>query len=536
MSIFRSTNPITEASDVNLVVSSLGGDRDAFCEIVSRYQNLLCSLAYSSVGDIKYSEDIAQEAFIEAWKKLDTLKDPQKLKSWLCGILRFKVSRYRRKEGKQPIKGASELEEHDIHETDNEQMEDAVIREQEHTLLWKTLDQIDDIYREPLVLFYREQQSVERVASELDLSLDTAKQRLSRGRKLLKRAMVSFVEESLTSSKPGVGFTAGVLAALNSIAPPVKAATLGAGAAKTGSLLKLASFLTFIAAFSGVISSFLGLRASLDQSRTQRERQHAIKVVVNFFLSVIVYILGMLALKYFALNSDGNLQIYAIASIFLLLSFVASYLFLVCQMFKETQKIRAQERIFNPQAFNRQVDQKGSKHREYKSRICFLGAPLFHFQFGMSEVDDKPAFGWIAGGSKAFGLFFAWGGVAIAPISVGIISVGVVSIGAVGLGLIGIGTVGIGIIGFGASAIAYKAYGSLSALGWESAFSNGFSIAKDAAIAPVAYADQVNNEQAADITNLLLLGNSSEWVLGFIAILVIVPSVWYAYKVRLRMR
>ena len=38
--------------DATLVMYSLGGDRDAFCEIVSRYQNLLCSLAYSAVGDI----------------------------------------------------------------------------------------------------------------------------------------------------------------------------------------------------------------------------------------------------------------------------------------------------------------------------------------------------------------------------------------------------------------------------------------------------------------------------------------------------
>ena len=153
MSIFRKRNTKIKTNDANLVMLSLGGDRDAFCEIVSRYQNLLCSLAYSSVGDIKYSEDIAQESFVEAWKKLDTLKDPEKLKAWLCGILRFKVSRFRRKEGNQPTKGASELEAHDVHDLNNEQMEDVAIREQEQALLWQTLNQMDDTYREPLILF-----------------------------------------------------------------------------------------------------------------------------------------------------------------------------------------------------------------------------------------------------------------------------------------------------------------------------------------------------------------------------------------------
>lgn len=534
MSIFRKRNPITDASDVNLVMFSLGGDREAFSEIVARYQNLLCSLAYSSVGDIKYSEDISQEVFVEAWKKLDTLNDPEKLKSWLCGILRFKLSHFRRKEGKQPIKGANNIEEHDIADSSKEQMEDAAIREQEQALLWQTLDKMDHTYREPLVLFYREQQSVERVAAELDLTLDTTKQRLSRGRKLLKRAMISFVEESLTNSKPGIAFTAGVLAAISGIAPPAKAAALGIGAAKAGTMFKLATFLTFLAAFSGLISSFFGLRASLDQSRTRRERQHAIKIAAIFFLVAIVYVLGMFALKYIALHYDTNLHVYATASQVLVLTFVASYLLLVKYMFKQTQALRAQERLFNPQAFQLQADQKGSKQHEYKSQLRLFGTPLFHFKFGMLEIDEDPAVGWIAGGSKAYGLLLAWGGVAIAPISVGIVSVGLVSIGAVGFGLIGIGTVGIGIIGFGASAIAYKAYGSLSALGWESAFSNGFSIAKDAAIAPLAYAAEINNEQAADITSLSLLAQNYQWVLAFIAILVIIPSIWYSHKVRQR--
>jgi RNA polymerase sigma factor (sigma-70 family) len=538
MSLFRKRNSISETNDANLVMLSLGGDREAFCEIVSRYQNLLCSLAYSSVGDIKYSEDISQEAFVEAWKKLDTLKDPEKLKAWLCGILRFKVSRFRRKEGTQPIKGASDFEDHDVPHSESEKMEDAAIHEQEQALLWQTLDKMDGTYREPLILFYREQQSVERVAAELDLSVDTTKQRLSRGRKLLKRAMITFVEETLTKSKPGIGFTASVLSAISSIAPPAKAATFGAGAAQAGTFLKLTTFLTLLASFSGVISSFFGLRASLDQSRTQQERQNAIKVVAMFMLFAIIYVLGMITFKHFALNnlSDGNLQLYATASQLLVFTFVASYLYLVHRMFTETQKIRAQERIFNPQAFLRQVDQVGSKDHEYKSKLSLFGTPLFHFKFGMSEIGDKPAVGWISGGSKAYGLLFAWGGVAIAPISVGIISVGIISVGAVGFGLFAIGTVAIGIIAFGASAIGYKAYGSLSALGWESAWSNGFSIAKDAALAPIAFAEQMNNEQAAEISNLTLLGQSHQWILASIAFVVIIPSILYAYKVRQRMK
>ena len=162
--------------------------------------------------------------------------------------------------------------------------------------------------------------------------------------------------------------------------------------------------------------------------------------------------------------------------------------------------------------------------------------PLVHFQFGMLEVTDKPALGWIAGGTYARGLLFAWGGVAIAPVSVGIISYGVFTIGAIGIGIFSVGAVAVGIISFGTAAIGYKAYSALSSLGWESAFSNGFSIAKDAAIGPIAFAQEVNNEVAAQLSNLTTLGNVYQWVLATIAILVIIPSVWHSTVVRKRMK
>lgn len=540
MSIFKKRTQIANVNDADLVMASLGGDRNAFCEIVTRYQSLLCALAYSSVGDFKHSEDIAQETFIEAWKKLDTLRDPEKLKSWLCGILRFKTSHFRRKEAKQPVTDAHELDELDDRQCAGQpehiKIEDEAISTQEQVLLWQALEKMPETYREPLVLFYREHRSVEYVASQLDLSEDTVKQRLSRGRKLLQKAMVIFVENTLAKSKQGTEFTLSVLLAINGISPPVKAAAWGTGAVKTGSLFKWASVLATLAAFSGVVSSYFGLRAGLDQSRTLRERQRVIMYLLLFFLFAIVYVSSMFALKHFALSDYGNAHLYAGASQLLVLGFVASNIVLVIHMLKGLRKLRAQERIFHPEAFQSQADQIGAKQREYKSRVCIAGIPLFHFRFGMPENNDKPLVAWVAGGDYAYGLLFAWGGVAIAPISVGIVSVGVISIGAVGVGLVGLGTIGIGVIGFGASTIAYKAYASLSALGWESAISGGFSIANEAALGPIAFAKYINTEQAAEISNLALLNENYLWVLSAIAIFVIVPAVLHSNKVRQRMK
>ncbi len=74
----------------------------------------------------------------------------------------------------------------------------AVSREEEAILGARLEANSRETYREPLILFYREQQSVERVAAELELSEDAVKQRLSRGRKLLHEEVISFVEGTLS--------------------------------------------------------------------------------------------------------------------------------------------------------------------------------------------------------------------------------------------------------------------------------------------------------------------------------------------------
>ena len=83
-------NAVTVAvmSDDQLWQQSRAGDREAFGRIVERYQSLICSLAYSACGNLARSEDLAQETFVAAWQKVGELREPAKLRAWLCGIVR----------------------------------------------------------------------------------------------------------------------------------------------------------------------------------------------------------------------------------------------------------------------------------------------------------------------------------------------------------------------------------------------------------------------------------------------------------------
>ncbi|MEM9531922.1 MAG: sigma-70 family RNA polymerase sigma factor [Pseudomonadota bacterium] len=536
MELFKRRKRKTAESDAALVAASLAGDREAFGQLVSRYQSLLCSLAYSSTGDLSHSEDIAQEVFVEAWKKLDTLLEPAKVKAWLVGILRFKISHFHRREARQPVKHAEQLDDDRGFELQEAKTEDAVIQSQEQSLLWQAMEKVPETYRETLILFYREDRSTKQVAQHLDLSEDAVKQRLSRGRKLLQTEMLRFVEGALKHSKPGASFTAAVLAVISSIPAPAKAASAGAAAMKAGSWFKWTTVLTLLATCSGLISTFFGLRASLDQSRTRQERRRVFRIVGVLFFYPILFVAAVFGLRQLALIPGMPSPQIAIGSQLLVLAFVVSYTFVTVHILNGLRTFRSQQRELFPEAFQDEVDQPGAKAREYKSRLRLAGVPLLHFRFGMPEQDDTPVIGWLAGGDKAFGLLFAWGGLAVAPISVGIVSCGLFTVGAVGVGVLGVGTVGIGLIGFGAATVAYRAYASLSALGWESAFSNGFSIAKEAAIGPIAFAEQVNNERAYEIARLASADAAFLWLMGAIAALVIIPSAWHSRAVRRRMK
>src|SRR4029077_289934 len=116
-----------------------------------------------------------------------------------------------------------------------------------------------EIYREPLVLFYREHQSIEVVAEKLELNEDAVKQRLSRGRKLLHEQVLAFVEGALERTNPGKVFTLGVLAALPSLTISAKAATIGAVAAKGSVAAKTAGAMGLFGAMLSPLLGFFGM-------------------------------------------------------------------------------------------------------------------------------------------------------------------------------------------------------------------------------------------------------------------------------------
>jgi RNA polymerase sigma factor (sigma-70 family) len=288
-------------TDAELVAHARSGDRGAFGQLVERYQGMVSAFTYARAGDLGLSEDLAQETFLAAWKGLRGLADPLHLAAWLRGIARNLAANAHRASSRTPVEplpepldvpaaGASPLA--------------RVLAKEEDELLWRALSEIPETYREPLILFYREGQSVERVARALEISSDAAKQRLARGRLMLKEQVAAFVETALTRSRPGAAFTVAVLAALPALAPEIALAAGGAASSAASPALPAAGNAAAAATSAGLLGAvagsvgglagaWIGARASIEGTATPRERRFMVRAT----MWAILYALAFVALQ-----------------------------------------------------------------------------------------------------------------------------------------------------------------------------------------------------------------------------------------------
>ena len=252
-------------NDADLVQASLAGDRGAFEKIVARYQSLVSALAYSATGNFNRSEELAQDTFVAAWKKLSELREPASLRAWLCGIARNLISNAQRRVSRDPAHLAEPFGPADELVTPEASPSDQAVSQEEAELLWHALEKIPETYREPLVLYYRERRSVASVAGVLGLSEDAAKQRLSRGRALLHEQVLKLVEGALARSKPGQAFTLGVMAALPAIgtgavaAVGLMATTKASAATNSSAAAKAATSAGGVGVFAGVLGALAAI-------------------------------------------------------------------------------------------------------------------------------------------------------------------------------------------------------------------------------------------------------------------------------------
>jgi RNA polymerase sigma factor (sigma-70 family) len=534
-----STAAATALDDADLVQRSLVGGTPAFAQIVARYQTLICSLTYSGTGSLTRSEDLAQEVFLTAWKELRQLREPEKLRPWLCGIARRLTANTRRREGREPICAAEELED-EHHAPAPGPAEQAISREEE-AILWRSLGQIPENYREPLILFYRENQSVEQVAAALELTTDTARQRLSRGRKLLQEQVALFVEGALRMSTPGRAFTLGVLAALPLVKTSATAATIGTAAAKTGAAATGAGWLAvcsiLIGPIIGCLGAWFGVRASLEAAESELERE----LIRRQTRALLLLVVGFLVLMGFAMPFEARIWhdrtgVAVALGALLPVFYIAALVMMMLRFRRAHLRIRtAQAAQSSPEATARRAE--AWKTFEYISPWRFLGLPLVHIRTGRPHGSKlRPAMGWIAIGDLAIGVLVSIGGMAFGGISIGGFSIGLIAMGGASLGAVAFAGVGLGLYAAtGGLAIGYLAHGAC-ALGWHAA-EGGMAAARDFALGDSAWAAHANDAAARQATSAIRFFDCANYLLRHPLLFAVVWSplllvIWQAQRAR----
>jgi len=206
-------------SDAELVHAARRGDKRAFVEIVARHQAMVCGIALGILGDFAASEDAGQEAFLTAWRKFKELREPERLRSWLGQIARNAALGQLRRN-----RGHAVLEDDQVITDDSPQPDEAAASEEEAALVRESLAKLPETYRLPLILYYREGQSVRAAAEAIGISEDAVKQRLARGREMLREQMAGKVETVLRRTAPNAIFTMAIAATIGALAAPAAVA------------------------------------------------------------------------------------------------------------------------------------------------------------------------------------------------------------------------------------------------------------------------------------------------------------------------
>lgn len=484
--------------DARLVELSLEGDTGAFSTLVQRHQSLICGIAYSACGNVHVSEDLAQETFITAWQQLRTLRERGNLRGWLCGIARHVIHNFLRRQQRTPTALATELDEVLPPISAEPTPDETAIQAQESALLWRTLQNLPETYREPLVLYYRQNESVATVAQSLDISEDAVKQRLARGRAMMAQEVERRLGNTLRQTVPTAAFTYCVLAALPLATTSASAATAGVTLAKYGpggptfftSLLNggLSPLLAFVAAG-------IGYKVSMDSARSQEERR-MIRRLFMLVMAAIVTLCGLMTALVVAGPALARQQ--PGTYVFLLVGLIATCQ-LVCVFgllwaFRQTRRVSAQEAQDTSQA-SLPRGQWAVPDLEYRSRLAPLGLPLVHLRFGRKRGEPiRPVKAWFAAGDLAIGIIGAFGACTIAPISLGGCALGLVSLGGLAVGGLCWGGLGLGVWAIGGCALGWEAYGGC-AVGWE-AVQGATVAARHHALGAVAVARHVNDAVA----------------------------------------
>lgn len=179
--------------DETLVLLTLAGEQAAYEVLVTRHQRIVISSAMSVTKNYFMAEDAAQDAFVTAWMKLNTLQEPKKYASWVCRIAKNcalnMISRYR---SFLPLDIVDNL---DLSDDGSQNPAELYVLSEERNDVNKSMEMLPEKVRQIIYLHYFEDLSIAEIADRLRISEGTVKWQLHDGRKRIRKELCAMNEK-----------------------------------------------------------------------------------------------------------------------------------------------------------------------------------------------------------------------------------------------------------------------------------------------------------------------------------------------------
>ena len=181
--------------DDRLIDASLAGDSLAYGQLVTRYQDRLRNTLRNLTGSTEEAEDVAQEAFVQAYLKLDSFQRTAQFFTWLYRIaFNLAVSRNRKKRPRVSFTAAQEAGAPDP-VAEGYAPDAATLADERSALLHEAVAKLPEDYRQVLVLREFEGCDYQRIAEVLELPIGTVRSRLFRARAQLRERLAPIFDE-----------------------------------------------------------------------------------------------------------------------------------------------------------------------------------------------------------------------------------------------------------------------------------------------------------------------------------------------------
>ena len=209
--------------NVELIHRILSGDDDAFSVLVKKYQRRVHALIWRKVGDFHIAEEITQDAFLQVYKKLSTLKNPKLFDGWLYVIANRLclnwIQRNKPAIHQQSIEATplEEIEKSSYADYESEHRE-AEATEHHREIVKNLLETLPESERTVMTLHYLGEMTCKAIGEFLGVSANTVKSRLQRARNRLKE-QENMIRETLGSVELPATFTDSILRQVADIKP-----------------------------------------------------------------------------------------------------------------------------------------------------------------------------------------------------------------------------------------------------------------------------------------------------------------------------